>query len=138
MSSLNKVSLIGNVGKVEIRNTQSGDPIANVSLATSERWKDRSSGEQRERTEWHRVSIFGGLAGVVEQYVKVGDKLYVEGQLRTRKWTDKDGQDRYTTEVNVSGFGGTMIMLGSPGARSNAPKPSEGKSLAELDDEIPF
>ena len=120
---LNKVSLIGNLGAdPEVRNTQNGDKVANVSLATTERWKDQS-GMQQERTEWHRVVFFGGVAGVVENYLRKGSKIYVEGKLQTRKWQDQQGQDRYTTEIVVSGFGGTMVMLdsaGSAGASQNS------------------
>ena len=122
---LNKVTLIGNLGAdPEVRNTQNGDKVANVSVATTEKWKDQS-GMQQERTEWHRVVFFGGVAGVVESYLKKGSKIYVEGKLQTRKWQDQQGQDRYTTEIVVSGFGGTMIMLdsaGGAGASSGAPQ----------------
>ncbi|MEC8792891.1 MAG: single-stranded DNA-binding protein, partial [Pseudomonadota bacterium] len=99
--SVNKVTLIGNLGRdPEVRSTQDGMKIVNLSLATSENWKDRNSGERRERTEWHRVVIFNeNLARVAEQYLRKGSKIYVEGQLQTRKWTDQNGQDRYTTEV---------------------------------------
>jgi single-strand DNA-binding protein len=146
MSSLNRVQLIGNVGKdPEMRRTQDGRPIANFSVATSERWSDKNSGEQKERTEWHRVVVFSeGLAGVVEKYVKKGSKIYVEGQLQTRKWQDQSGQDRYSTEVVLSGFGSKIILLGEKGG--GRPTPSEddyGKTSSkstkeEMDDEIPF
>jgi single-strand DNA-binding protein len=110
---INKVILIGNLGNdPDVRYTQSGDAIANISLATSETWKDRNTGEAQERTEWHRVVFFGKVAEVVKQYLHKGSKIYVEGQLRTRKWQGQDGQDRYTTEVIVS-MGGTMQMLDS-------------------------
>ena len=110
--SVNKVILIGNLGTdPEIRNMQSGAKVANLSLATTESWKDQS-GQRQDRTEWHRVVVFGdGLINVIEQYVKKGMKVYVEGQLRTRKWQDQQGQDRYSTEVVISGFGGTLTML---------------------------
>lgn len=112
---LNKVTLIGNLGQdPDVRMTQSGDKVASISLATKERWKDQS-GERQERTEWHRIVFFGKLAEIIEQYVKKGSKIYVEGKLQTRKWQDQQGQDRYTTEVVVSGFGGNMIMLDSLG-----------------------
>ena len=112
---LNKVTLIGNLGQdPDVRMTQSGDKVANVSLATTERWKDQS-GNRQERTEWHRVVFFGNVAGIVEQYLRKGSKIYVEGKLQTRKWQDQQGQDRYTTEVVISGFGGTMVMLDSAG-----------------------
>ena len=113
---INKVILIGNLGnEPDVRYMPSGDAVANVSLATSEAWKDKNTGETQERTEWHRVVFFGKLAEVVKQYLHKGSKIYVEGQLRTKKWQDKEGQDRYTTEVYV-GVGGTMQMLdGRPG-----------------------
>ena len=110
---INKVILIGNLGQdPEVRYTQSGDAVVTISLATSESWKDKNTGEAQERTEWHRVVFFGKVAEVVEKYLTKGSKVYVEGQLRTRKWQDKDGQDRYTTEVVVS-LGGTLQMLDS-------------------------
>ena len=106
--SVNKVILVGNIGRdPEIRSTQDGMRIANLSLATSETWRDKSSGERKEKTEWHRVAVFNDrLVDVIEKYVKKGAKLYIEGQLQTRKWTDKDGQDRYTTEVVLGRFNG--------------------------------
>jgi single-strand DNA-binding protein len=111
--SVNKVILIGNVGAdPEIRRTQDGKPIANLRIATSETWRDRNSGERREKTEWHTVVVFNeGLCKVVEQYVKKGAKLYLEGALQTRKWQDKDGNDRYSTEVVLQGFNSTLTML---------------------------
>lgn len=111
--SVNKVILVGNLGQdPEIRQTQDGRPIANLSIATSESWRDKNSGERREKTEWHRVVIFGeGLCRVAENYLKKGSKVYVEGALQTRKWQDKNGQDRYSTEVVLQGFGGTLTML---------------------------
>jgi len=115
--SVNKVILIGNVGAdPEIRRTQDGRPIANLRIATSESWRDRNSGERREKTEWHNVVVFNeGLCKVVEQYVKKGAKLYVEGQLQTRKWQDQTGNDRYTTEVVLQGFNSTLTMLDGRG-----------------------
>ncbi|MEZ5849589.1 MAG: single-stranded DNA-binding protein [Hyphomicrobiaceae bacterium] len=111
--SVNKVILIGNVGAdPEIRRTQDGRPIANLRIATSESWRDKGSGERREKTEWHRVVIFSEpLCKVVEQYVRKGAKLYIEGQLQTRKWQDQQGQERYSTEVVVQGFSGSLTML---------------------------
>ena len=111
--SVNKVILVGNLGKdPEIRRTQDGRPIANLTLATSESWRDKTSGEKREKTEWHRVVIFNdGLCRVAEQYLKKGAKVYIEGQLQTRKWQDKDGQDRYSTEVVLQGFNSVLTML---------------------------
>jgi single-strand DNA-binding protein len=115
--SLNKVTLIGNIGQdPEIRRTQDGRPIANFTLATTETWRDRQSGEKRDRTEWHRIVIFSeGLAKVAEQYLKKGMKVYVEGQLQTRSWDDQQGQKRYTTEIVLQNFSGTMIMLDGRG-----------------------
>ncbi len=111
--SLNKVMLIGNLGAdPEIRSFQNGGKVANLRIATSETWKDRNTGERQERTEWHNVAIFSeGLVGVVERYLKKGSKVYVEGQLQTRKWQDQSGQDRYTTEVVIRGMNGTLTML---------------------------
>ncbi|MGV2099185.1 MULTISPECIES: single-stranded DNA-binding protein [unclassified Rhizobium] len=115
--SVNKVILIGNVGAdPEIRRTQDGRPIANLRIATSEQWRDRNSGERREKTEWHTVVVFNeGLCKVVEQYVKKGAKLYIEGALQTRKWQDQQGQDRYSTEVVLQGFNSTLTMLDGRG-----------------------
>jgi single-strand DNA-binding protein len=112
--SLNKVMLIGNVGKdPEIRTTQSGTKIVNLSVATSESWTDKASGERKERTEWHRVVIFNDrLADIVEKYVRKGSKIYIEGALQTRKWTDQEGNDRYSTEVVLPAFNGTIVLLG--------------------------
>jgi single-strand DNA-binding protein len=111
--SVNKVILVGNLGAdPEIRRTQDGRPIANLRVATSETWRDRSTGERRERTEWHRVVIFSeGLAKVAEQYLKKGARVYIEGQLQTRKWQDQQGQDRYSTEVVLQGFNSQLVML---------------------------
>ncbi|MGK2739723.1 single-stranded DNA-binding protein [Tepidicaulis sp. LMO-SS28] len=113
--SVNKVILIGNLGAdPEIRHTQDGRPIANLRIATSESWRDRNTGERKERTEWHRVVIFNeGLCKIVEQYLKKGSKVYIEGQLQTRKWTDQSGQERYSTEVVLQGFNSSLTMLDS-------------------------
>lgn len=115
--SVNKVILIGNLGAdPEIRRTQDGRPIANLRIATSESWRDRNSGERREKTEWHNVVIFNeGLCKIAEQYLKKGSTVYVEGQLQTRKWQDQNGQDRYTTEVVLQGFNSALTMLGGRG-----------------------
>ena len=112
--SVNKVILVGNLGKdPEVRHTQDGKPIVNLSLATTESWRDKSSGERKEKTEWHRVVIFNeGIAKVAEQYLKKGSSVYIEGQLQTRKWTDKDGAEKYSTEVVLQNYGGTLTMLG--------------------------
>ncbi|MFK0573966.1 single-stranded DNA-binding protein [Endozoicomonas sp.] len=109
---INKVILIGNVGQdPEVRFTPSGMAVANLSIATSEAWKDKNSGQVQEKTEWHRIVIFGKLAEIAQQYMKKGGKVYIEGKLQTRKWQDNSGQDRYTTEVVVDGFSGVMQML---------------------------
>jgi single-strand DNA-binding protein len=115
--SVNKVILIGNLGKdPEIRRTQDGRPIANFSVATSETWRDKNSGERKERTEWHRVVIFNeGLSKIAEQYLKKGSKVYLEGQLQTRKWQDQSGQDKYSTEVVLQGFNCALTMLDRAG-----------------------
>lgn len=111
--SVNKVILIGNLGRdPEVRNFQNGGKVCNLRIATSETWKDRNTGERRERTEWHSVAIFQeGLVRIAEQYLRKGSKVYIEGQLQTRKWQDQSGQDRYSTEVVLQGFGGTLTML---------------------------
>ncbi|HCM83728.1 MAG TPA: single-stranded DNA-binding protein [Alphaproteobacteria bacterium] len=152
--SLNKVTIIGNVGKEpEIRSFQNGDRVASFSVATSERWKDKASGEQKERTEWHRISILNqSLVGVVEKYVKKGTKLYLEGQLETRKWTDKDGQDKYSTEVVLRPYRGELLMLDRAGSGEGMGNDNYSQSSyqatgtdggsasipADFDDEIPF
>jgi single-strand DNA-binding protein len=120
--SVNKVILVGNLGKdPEIRRTQDGRPIANLRVATTESWRDKATGEKRERTEWHGVVIFNeGLCRVVEQYLKKGSKVYIEGQLQTRKWQGQDGQDRYTTEVVLQNFNGQLVLLDRPGDRPGA------------------
>ena len=121
--SVNKVILIGNLGAdPEIKSFQNGGKIANIRIATSEQWKDRMTGERKERTEWHNVVINGeGLVGVVERFLKKGSKVYIEGSLRTRKWQDRDGNDRYTTEIVIAGMGGTLTMLdGAPGGGGGA------------------
>lgn len=117
MSSLNKVQLIGNLGAdPEIRSTQDGREIATLSVATTESWKDKNTGERKDKTEWHRVVIFSeGLVNVVKNYLKKGSKVYVEGKLQTRKWQDQSGQDKYSTEIVLQGFGGAVTMLDSRG-----------------------
>ncbi len=147
--SVNKVILVGNVGRdPETRRMPSGDPVVNFSVATSESWRDKSSGERKEQTEWHNVVIFNEhLAKIVEQYVRKGSKVYIEGQLRTRKYTDKDGQERSRTEVVLNRFRGELTLLdsraGEGGGRAAAPAGGSGEPPAsfdrnELDDEIPF
>ena len=115
--SVNKVILVGNLGnEPEVRNLPSGGKVVNLSVATSERWRDRNTGEQREKTEWHRVVIFSeGLAKVAEQYLRKGSKVYLEGQLQTRKWQDQSGQDKYSTEIVLQGFNASMVLLDGRG-----------------------
>jgi single-strand DNA-binding protein len=167
--SLNKVMIIGNLGRdPEVRSFQNGGKVCNLRLATTERWRDKATGENREKTEWHSVAIFSeGLVRVCEQYLKKGSKVYVEGQLQTRKWQDQSGNDRYSTEVVLQGFNGTLTMLdgrdgggsgggygggdsgggygdGSQGGDSGAgygggsQGGSQGGGNSDLDDEIPF
>ena len=158
--SVNKVILIGNLGAdPEIRRTNDGRPIANLRVATSESWRDKATGERREKTEWHRVVIFNeGLCKIAEQYLRKGSKVYLEGQLQTRKWQDQSGQDKYTTEVVLQGFNSALTMLdraggdrggemsqdnsdfGSsrPAARQPAMAAAGGGKRGDLDDEIPF
>lgn len=141
--SVNKAILVGNLGAdPEIRRTQDGRAIANLRLATSESWRDKSSGERKERTEWHRVVIFNeALAKIAEQYLHKGSKVYIEGQIQTRKWQDKDGQDRYSTEVVLQGFNATLTMLDTKQEGGNPvpkqPEPGTG-AAKDMDDEIPF
>ena len=158
--SVNKVILVGNLGRdPEIRRLNSGDPVANLRIATSESWRDKSSGERKEKTEWHSIVIFNeNLCKVAENYLKKGSKVYIEGSLQTRKWQDQQGQDKYTTEIVLQKFRGELQMLdsrgdgggyqsgggsggnyesgGKPSGSSNAPK--EDFRNDDLDDEIPF
>lgn len=137
MSSLNKVMLIGNVGRDPEVRSVGGSKVVNLSIATTERWTDKNSGEKKEKTEWNRVVIWNEkIAEVAERYLTKGSKVYVEGQLQTRKWTDKDGQERYTTEVVLQRFRGEMVMLGDKGDAQ--PKAAAKASSMDLDDEIPF
>ncbi|MFB2566220.1 single-stranded DNA-binding protein [Rhizobium sp. IMFF44] len=126
--SVNKVILIGNLGAdPEIRRTQDGRPIANLNIATSETWRDRNSGERKEKTEWHRVVIFNeGLCKVAEQYLKKGAKVYIEGALQTRKWQDQNGQDKYSTEIVLQGFNSTLTMLDGRGEGGGSEGGSRG------------
>jgi single-strand DNA-binding protein len=151
--SVNKVILIGNLGKdPEIRRTQDGKAIANLSIATSETWRDKNTGERKEKTEWHRVVIFSEpLCKIVEQYCQKGQKLYIEGSLQTRKWTDQSGVEKYSTEVVLQSYGGTLTMLDKPEGRSE-PEPENSYAAAtgaspprrpapnnsDMDDDIPF
>lgn len=127
MASLNKACLLGYVGQdPEIKHLRGGSMVANLSLATSDTWRDKQTGERKERTEWHRLVVFNeGLIKTIEQYVKKGQQLYVEGQIQTRKWEDKDGKDRYSTEIVLGAYGATLLMVGKAGDRDN-PKP-EGR-----------
>lgn len=134
--SLNKVMLIGNLGSdPEIRSFQNGGKVANLRIATSETWKDKNSGERQERTEWHSIACFGeGLVGVVERYLRKDSKVYVEGQLQTRKWQDQSGNDRYSTEVVLRGHGGVLTMLDPPKGETHRNPAGEGKSKDGLGD----
>ncbi len=153
MASLNKTQIIGNLGKdPESRYAPSGDAITNITVATTDTWKDKATGEKKEATEWHRVAFFGKLAEIAGQYLKKGSQVYIEGKLRTRKWQDKDGQDRYTTEIIAD----VMQMLGSrqgsgeaptrerddapvsAGASSAAKKPAPASDFNDMPDDIPF
>ncbi|MGP1284139.1 MAG: single-stranded DNA-binding protein [Parasphingopyxis sp.] len=163
--SVNKVILIGNLGRdPETRTFSNGGKVCNLRIATSESWKDKQTGERRERTEWHSVAIFSeGLANVAERYLRKGSKVYIEGQLRTRKWQDQSGNDRYSTEVVIDGFNGSMTMLdgrdggggggggsggwndgpadndgGYGGGQSSGSKPAGGAFDDDLDDDVPF
>ena len=159
MAGINKVILVGNLGqKPEVKFASNGNAIANISVATSESWTDKNTGQKQEKTEWHRVSLFGKLAEIAGQYLDKGSKVYVEGKLQTRKWQDKSGADRYTTEVVVSGFNGTLQMLdrreggsmgGAPqaGGQQSAPNASRAQTPTQdpitpvdtgFDDDIPF
>ena len=148
--SVNKVIIVGNLGRdPEVRRLTSGDPVVNLSVATSESWRDKASGERKERTEWHRVVIFNeNLAKVAEQYLRKGAKVYIEGQLQTRKYTDKDGAEKYSTEIVLQKYRGELTMLDGRGDSDRSERQpamagaSEGGrssfERAELDDEIPF
>lgn len=138
--SLNKVTLIGNVGaEPEVRNLNSGNAVANLSLATSESWKDKNSGEKKEVTQWHRIVVWNdGLISVIEKYVSKGSKIYIEGQLQTRKWQDQEGNDRYSTEVVLTGFDAKLILLGDGGGggrssdqNDNASRPGNQRGYGE-------
>lgn len=158
---VNKVILVGNLGEdPQVRYMPSGGAVANITVATSESWRDKNTGEQREKTEWHRVALFGKVAEVAGEFLRKGSQVYIEGQLQTRKWQDQNGQDRYTTEVVVQGFNGSMQMLGArrqggnqqpapqqqyqhPGAtQQQASAPQQGYQYspppADFDDDVPF
>lgn len=138
--SVNKVTLVGNLGKdPEVRSMQNGSKVANLSIATSESWKDKASGERKEKTEWHRVVIFGQLAETAERFLKKGSKVYLEGSLQTRKWTDKDGAEKYSTEVVLQGFGANLTMLdGKPQGDDRPVADNARATAASDDDDLPF
>jgi single-strand DNA-binding protein len=145
--SVNKVILIGNLGAdPDVKSTKDGRPVVNLSVATSESWRDKSSGERKEKTEWHRVVLFSeGLCKIAEQYLKKGSKVYIEGQLQTRKWQDDKGMDRYSTEVVLQNYGGTLTMLDTRGGGDSFQAPSGGGRMeisgggsSDMDDSIPF
>lgn len=162
MAGVNRATLLGNVGRdPEIRSITSGERLANFTVATSETWRDRTSGERKEKTEWHRITVWGDkLVEIVEKYVRKGDKIYIEGKIETRKWTDNAGVERYSTDIVVKGFGGTINLLGDKrrngadagggsrlGDRDPDPRYDQGGGYeggtrrdrnADLDDEIPF
>ena len=148
MADLNRASLIGRLGKdPEIRSMQNGDKVASFPVATGEKWKDKNSGEEKERTEWHQVVVFGPLVRVIEQYLEKGKRVFIEGAIRTRKWQDKEGNDRWSTEIVLSGFDAKMIMLdGASGGGGGAAKGQEGAygdlpnpgPRSDMDDAIPF
>lgn len=158
MASVNKVILVGNLGQdPEVKTWESGKKVVNLSVATSDTWKDKNSGDKKEKTEWHRIVIFGngdsdGLAGVAEKYLKKGSKVYVEGKLQTRKWKAQDGSDRYSTEVVLQGFGAQLVLLDRTEGSGRPPPPEseddygressrptrQAADHASMDDDIPF
>ncbi|HUB48227.1 MAG TPA: single-stranded DNA-binding protein [Acetobacteraceae bacterium] len=138
---LNKVQLIGNLGRdPDVRSTQGGGKVANLSIATTEAWTDKHSGERREQTEWHRVVVFGdGLTTIIERYLQKGSKVYIEGSLKTRKWTDQANQERYATEVVLQPYNGKLIMLdGTNGREASNDRSTAAPAGGDLDSEIPF
>jgi single-strand DNA-binding protein len=144
MASVNKVILVGNLGAdPEVKSFQNGGRIANLRLATSESWKDKQTGETKERTEWHGITLSSdGLVGVAERFLRKGSKVYIEGKLQTRKWQDQSGNDRYTTEIVVGGFDGKLVMLDSnrsgAGSDSQPQPPTTAGYADDLDDDVPF
>jgi len=159
MASVNKVTIVGNLGRdPETRYMPSGDAMTNIAVATTDKWKDKTTGEQKEATEWHRIAFFGKLAEIAGQYLKKGSQVYVEGKLRTRKWTDKDGVEKYTTEIiadsmqmlgSRQGMGGGSAAMdegsfrgGAPASRNSAPASrapaKQAPNLSDMDDDIPF
>lgn len=150
MASVNKVTILGNLGRdPEVRTFQNGGKVCNLRIATSETWKDKNSGERKERTEWHSVAIFNdGLVRVAEQYLRKGSKVYIEGKLQTRKWQDQSGQDRYSTDIVLQGYDATLVMLDGKGGQSGPDQDdhlherpidnASGMPSRDMDDEIPF
>lgn len=145
MSSLNKWCGIGNLGRdPEVRSMQNGDKVCNLSVATNDSWKDKNTGERKEKVEYHRVVIFGKVAEIAERYLSKGSKVYIEGALQTRKWTDQSGQDKYSTEVVLQGFGGKLIMLDGKGDNNGRSKgggfdaPSGNPQGGDINDDIPW
>lgn len=138
--SVNKAIVVGNLGRdPELRRLQSGDRVATLSLATSEIWRDKASGERKERTEWHRVVIFNdGLAGVAEQYLRKGSRVYVEGSIQTRKWQDQSGAERYSTEIVLGRFNGQLVLLDRAEGGTSSTRRPEPPPPNDLDDDIPF
>ena len=138
VGSVNKVILLGNLGRdPDIRSMQSGSKMASFSLATSKRWKDRNTQEQKEKTSWHNIVVFGdGLVDIVEKYVKKGSKIYIEGELQTRKWQDQDGNDKYTTEVVLQGFNSNLTLLDSRGSSQSLENTTENSSKNNLEQNI--
>ena len=143
--SLNKVTLIGHLGQnPEIRSTKDGKEIASFSIATTESWKDKQTSERKDKTEWHNITAFGAVVGVIKNYVKKGSKLYIEGKLETSKYTDKQGVEKYTTKVILQGFGSKLLMLDSKNNTQEAPQAQpqmsqqDSDSFKELEDDIPF
>lgn len=152
MSSVNSVTILGRLGQdPEVRNFPNGGKVCNLSVATSEKWRDKNSGETKERTEWHRVAIFAdGLVGIAEKYLSKGDQVYLEGQLETRKWQDQSGADRYSTEITLRPFNGKLVLIGGGNSQSGQRDSGQGYSTqrppaagnvdnpSDMDDEIPF
>mgnify|MGYP000029434854 CR=1 FL=1 len=138
--SVNKVIILGNLGAdPEVRSFQNGGQVCNLRLATSETWKDKNTGEKKERTEWHTVAVFQeGLVRVCQQYLRKGSKVYIEGKLQTRKWQDQSGNDRYSTEVVLQGFDGKLVMLDAPSGQGSQPYNAPAQPSTADDDEIPF
>lgn len=141
MASVNKVTLLGVLGAdPEVRSTKNGGKVVNLRVATSEAWKDKQSGERKEKTEWHTVTVWNdNLAGIAERFLKKGSKVYIEGKLQTRKWQDKDGADRYSTEIVLQGYDGSIVLLDKKDGSSGSNQPQRSVTYQDdLDDEVPF